>query len=217
MSERQNPFAQGFNSNAENERMEQAFGKNFFVQPKPLRSRNYEKKNPATSYPILIDDRVRAEAVEEALKAIAEILGDRTTVSDVARLLVRYAITEYGKDLDLVPTQSGKAALIVRKKEQGWEKPPVIELKSVRKKKTKSQETPQKFLAYRWGDDSKIDADIKALANPVSEHPRRYEVSPGRVLVRLLELGIHDYIHQKIELTPQVKQVEQKVTTWSKR
>lgn len=186
-----------------------------FAGEKPRRDRSYEEKHPAFSYAILQEDEKRADVVQEALKSIAASMGDKTTVDDIARLFAGYSTEEYGDNLDLVPTHTGKPKLVLRKKSQGWEKPPVIELKPVRKKNKTQGKPSQKFLAYRWGKD--IDAEIRKLAVPISTRPRRYQVSPGRVVIRLLELAIHDYVHQVFELNTQVREVEQKASTWSKR
>ena len=198
---------------------------------KKKRERRYEAENKTYVYraPVGLDDEVFE--IREKLKSIVafddtgNLRADRTTVDDVARVLVGYALDAAEKEcLTFTPTKKGKMKLEWEDVEQGWEKVLPIELKKVAAKKKKIA-SPQVLLGYRWSEE--VHAQIEVLAGKVREvetdatgriknNPHRYVVPIGEVVVRLLQRGISDYVNRKMRLISSQETVSQKVMGWTK-
>ena len=197
---------------------------------KAERDRVWEKKNKAYSY--RIPQRLRAEAIEvrESVLSIASfdenghLRMDRTTVDDVARELLSYALAKSKEEnLTFAPTRTGKMKLEWKEAEQGWKSP--IVLKKVEKKKKKAP-AKQFFLAYRWSSEQ--HAKIEALAGEVhavrlrddgsiKNNPHRFSVPPGEIVVRLLMRAVTAYKERKMVLSTRPETAAQKVTGWAER
>ena len=197
---------------------------------KVVRPRIWEKKNKAYSCRIPI--RLTEEAIEvrENILSIAtydesgHLRMDQTTVDDIAKNLIAYALLKAQEEnLTFAPTRQGKMKLQWEEAEQGWESP--IALKKVEKKKKKDQ-PKQIFLAYRWLPEH--HTEIEALAGATSDvryrddgskvnNPHRFSVSPGEVVVRLLQRAITAYKERTLVLLSKPKTVAQKVTGWAER
>jgi hypothetical protein len=200
------------------------------VAKKAVRQRTWEKKNKTFSY--RIPQRLQAEAIEvrESILSIAaydekgHLRMDQTTVDDVAKNLVAYALVKAKKEnLTFSPTRQGKMKLEWEEAEQDWS-PPIV-LKKVEKKK---RQTPvkQMFLGYRWSLEH--HAEIEVLAGSTKDvhyrddgsivnNPHRFSVSPGEVIVRLLQRAITAYKERRLLLSSQPETVSQKVTGWVER
>lgn len=198
------------------------------VAKKAQRDRTWEKKNKAYSY------RIPARLTEEAIEVRESILSiaafneygeqrmDRTTADDVAKNLLDFALKQAQKEnLTFQPTRAGKMKLQWEEVEQSWDSP--IILKKIPPKKNK-QKAKQIVVSYRWGQE--FHAQIEGLAGAVREveyredgniknDPHRFSVSPGEVVVRLLQRALKVYINRKMRLTSHPKTVAQKVTGWA--
>jgi len=225
-SKRRNPFAQpadpwdGANDPLATIRMPE----------KKKRERKYEAENKACVYRIPENSQEEAQKIRANLKSIVandesgNPRADRTTVDDVATVLMDYALTVADEEgLTFSPTRKGRMSLNWKKIEQGWASPEPIELKKVSTKEKKA--TSQMLLGYRWS--SEIHARIEALAGVSCDvsldengrrinNPHRYQVPIGEVVVRLLQRGISDYVSRKIHLNSSQETVTQKVTGWAK-
>ena len=197
---------------------------------KAERDRIWEKKNKAYSY--RIPQRLRDEAIEirESILSIAtydengHLRMDRTTVDDVARELLSYALAKAKEEtLTFAPTRTGKMKLEWKEAEQGWE-PPIV-LKKVAKKK-KSVAPKQIVLSYRWSPEQ--HAEIEVLAGEVhavrlrddgsiKNNPHRFSVPPGEIVVRLLMRAVTAYKERKMVLSTRPETAAQKVTGWAER
>ena len=200
------------------------------IAKKAKRERTWEKKHKAYSY--RIPQRLRDEAIEvrESILSIASfdenghLRMDRTTVDDVARELLSYALKKAKEEtLTFAPTRTGKMKLEWKEVEQGWEAP--IVLKKVEKKKKKVP-SKQIVLSYRWSP--KQHAEIEALAGEVravrrrdngkiKNNPHRFSVPPGEVAVRLLQRSITAYKERRLLLSSSPETMAQKITGWAER
>ena len=197
------------------------------IAKKVERVRTWEKKNKAYSY--RIPQRLQAEAIEvrESILSIAtydedgQSRLDRTTVDDVASALVAYALVKAKEEnLTYTPTRTGKMKLLWEEAERGWDT--LIVLKKVEKKKKKTA-PKQTVLSYRW--TARNHAEIENLAGAIKEiryrdngsivnNPHRFSVSPGEIVVRLLQRAIAAYKERKLRLTIRPETAAQKVTGW---
>ena len=196
------------------------------AQPRE-RDRSWESKNRAFSY--RIPQRLREEAIEvrESILSVAtyDETGhprlDRTTVDDVASAFIGYALSKAREEnLTFTPTRQGKMKLEWEEAEQGWAS--TIELKKVVKKK--NQKKPKQiFLGYRWTAEN--HAEIEKLAGEnrplrfredgsIIPDPHRFSVSPGEIIVRLLQRAIVAYKERKLRLMIRPETAAQKVAGW---
>ena len=199
------------------------------AQPRE-RDRSWESKNRAFSY--RIPQRLREEAIEvrESILSVAtyDETGhprlDRTTVDDVASAFIGYALAKAREEnLTFAPTRQGKMKLEWEEAEQGWDS--IIELKKVVKKK-KQRKPKQLFLGYRWIPEHHVEIEVLAGATKeiryrddgsVINNPHRFSVSPGEVVVRLLQRAIIAYKERKLRLMTRPETTAQKVTGWASR
>jgi hypothetical protein len=199
------------------------------AQPRE-RDRSWESKNRAFSY--RIPQRLREEAIEvrESILSVAtyDEMGnprlDRTTVDDVASAFIGYALAKASEEnLTFAPTRQGKMKLEWEEAEQGWAS--IIEIKKVVKKK-KQKKPKQIFLGYRWTSEN--HAEIEKLAGEnrptrfredgsIIPDPHRFSVSPGEIIVRLLQRAIIAYKERNLRLMTRPETAAQKVTGWSSR
>ena len=219
MAGRQNPFAQGFNSDAENERMEQAFGANFFAQPKDKRDRSWEDNNPVFSYLIpegLIEEAIR---LREEIKSAAQFdqdgkpREDLTTASQMATIWLEYGLKKAAEEnITFTPAPTGRMELTWREAEAGWE-PAVMPKPKSRKK----QKRERFMLAYRWTQEH--HESIQRLAGDTlpgtnSRNPNRYLVPLGEVVVRLLQRASMGYKKRKLRPRYRMEAVQKRTLGW---
>ena len=197
------------------------------AQPRE-RDRSWESKNRAFSY--RIPQRLREEAIEvrESILSVAtyDETGhprlDRTTVDDVASAFIGYALAKAREEnLTFAPTRQGKMKLEWEEAEQGWTS--IIELKKVVKKK-KQKKQKQIVLSYRWTAENHADVEKLAGENrpvrfrddgSIIPDPHRFSVSPGEIIVRLLQRSIRSYKEQKLRLATRPETAAQKVSGWA--
>jgi len=217
-SKRRNPFAQPADPwNGANDPLA-----TIRMPEKKKRERKWEKENRAYTYGVSAQSNEAAHLIRDAILWISqhnengELRQDRTTVDNVATVLIDYALQLAEKEnLVFAPTRTGRMTIQWEEVEQGWESPIKIGT-PIRKKKTPPKKTV--FLAYRW--PKKYHQRIEALSGKVpdtkKQNPHRYKVPIGEVVVRLLQRGIDDYKARKIHLTSSQESVTQKVAGWAK-
>ena len=200
------------------------------AKPKPKRDRQWSKKHPAYVRKVPNYLRDRALGVRENVNSIAyyEEDGtsrkDSTTVDDIAREMFLYFFDYVlpNNPPEFLPAKDRKGKMKAKfvKTEPTWQK---RMLKPAPKKKSKSPK--QVVLAYRLPDD--VIEKIEELAGPnfpaefredgtKINHPHRFTVPPGEIIVLILEIAIDHYLRGEFKFKTGPDMVSRSVSGWSK-
>ncbi|HXF85500.1 MAG TPA: hypothetical protein VNK49_08925 [Anaerolineales bacterium] len=172
-----------------------------FARERKREKRLWDQRHPVITYFIPSHLKERAKDVQTAILGLSQ--KHMTTTSSVAGELIKFALSHVrsGKlKMNFLPThQSRRKMGVTLVEEQGWPKPQEIPQPIQRQKKGKVKDT---FLGYRWGRE--VDVQIKALGGKA--------VSPGEVVVFLLEYAIAAYKKGEVQLREETVVVSQKVS-----
>ena len=180
---------------------------------KQQRGRAWEKRNRAFSYIVPTPLRSAAIQLREDILSITQYdpdgrqREDKTTVDDVAAILMDWAFHEVQNNPDLIVTRpnprSHKGQMTVAWEAwQGWEKTPIL-LKQPTRRQARKSGQKKCVLSFRWS--AEIDMRIKALAGVNSTYecknnPLKFAVPLGELVVILLELAVKGYRSRQFTL-----------------
>ena len=223
MADRQNPFSKDFNSDAENQRMEQAFGKNFFAQPKPKRdSSAWNKAHPVYAYLVPEELIEEGKRLREEIRSAAQFeqdgkpREDLTTASQMATIWLEYGLKKAAEEnISFTPAPTGRMELTWREAEAGWEPAVMPKPKSRKKQKRK-----RFVLAYRWTKEH--HESIQRLAGDTapgtnSRNPNRYLVPLGEVVVRLLQRASTGYKRKQLIPDYRMEVIQKRTLGWTEK
>jgi hypothetical protein len=171
-----------------------------FAKERRREKRLWDQRHPVSTYFIPSPLHERAKDVQAAVLGLSQ--KHMTTTSSVAGELMKFSLTHVrsGKlQMNFLPASQGRRRMGVTLME-GWMEPQDIP-QPVRKQQKKDK-AKAVFLGYRWGRE--VDVQIKAIAGTA--------VSPGEVVVFLLEYAIAAYKRGEVQLKEETVVVSQKVS-----